>query len=139
MTETDLAQAVVEQTIATQWAGFRRAILDSDYERWRSFWTADTRVIEPGVDAAGSVFFDAVQGFLAAGGKILSFEPTVSETFLHDTVAYQIGHYTETVQPPGGEPMEGEMFFFVRWEGGQSEPWKISRLVRGPRATPAEG
>jgi hypothetical protein len=117
MTEAEIAQIEAEasQAIEDQWAGFRSAILDSDYERWKSFWTADARVIEPGVDVAGIVFFGAVRDFLAAGGEIQSFEPEASETSLHGRVAYQIGHYAETVRPPVSEPLEGEMFFFIRW------------------------
>jgi hypothetical protein len=137
--EMSLIEAEVREAIERRWGGFRSAILDSDYERWQSFWTADARVIEPGADMAGNVFFDAVRGFLAAGGEIQSFEPETSETFLHGSTAYQIGHYTETVQPPGREPMEGEMFFFIRWERSPSGEWKISRFLRGPRDAPAEG
>jgi len=141
MTEAEIAQieAEVEQAIADQWAGFREAVLAEDYHGWASYWTADARVLQPGMDLSGTPFFDFARDFIESGVQFLTFDVESFEIFVHGDVAYQIGQYDETAVLAGGEPAEWHDYFFVRWVRGPDGMWRISRDLATPREGPPEG
>ncbi len=136
---TDADKAEVEQAIADRWAAFESVILSKDVDEYMSYWTQDARILEPGMDLAGSDLHDFFREFWGSGGEVFSFGLESYEIFVHGDVAYQIGQYDESFQFPGEEPAEAHNYFFTRWERGADGVWQIDRLVAGPREAPAEG
>ncbi|MEK0326592.1 MAG: hypothetical protein QQN63_12915, partial [Nitrosopumilus sp.] len=60
---TDAERTQIEAEITDQWAGFKDAVLNEDYEGWASYWTPDARVLQPGMDLSGSDLFDFGRDF----------------------------------------------------------------------------
>jgi ketosteroid isomerase-like protein len=141
MTEAEMAQmgAETRYDIAEQWTGFRDAVLAADYERWASYWTQDTRVLEPGTDLSGDEFFDRVREFFEAGAQWRTFDVESYDLFIHGDAAYQIGQYDESATLGTGEQAESHMYFSVRWVKGSDGRWRISHWMGAPREAPAEG
>ena len=141
MTDAERAQVEAEakQAIADRWAAFENALMSRDAEEYRSFWTQDARILEPGMDMRGSDLHDFFREFWGSGGEVFTFSLESYEIFVHGDVAYQIGQYDESFQFPGEEPAEAHNYFFMRWEKQADGVWQIDRLVAGPREAPPEG
>jgi ketosteroid isomerase-like protein len=140
MSEAEIAQieAQVSQAISDQWDDFTVALKNLDYEGWRSFWTSDARVLQPGMDQEGSALFDTVTEMFSSGLQFSEFEVESFDVFVHGDVAYQIGKYDELTQMPGEAPTEYHDHFFARWEK-EDGFWKIDRFMGSPREAPEEG
>lgn len=140
ITEAEIAQIEAEATLAIsdQWADFIVTLQNLDYDGWRSFWTSDARVLQPGSDLQGSALFDFATEMFSSGLQFSEFDVESFDVFIHGDVAYQIGKYDEVTQMPGEEPTEYHDHFFARWvtEGGV---WKIDRFMGSPREAPPEG
>lgn len=141
MTEAEIAQieAEVTEAISDRWASFWETTQAGDYDEWLSYWTSDTRMLQPGVDMSGTVWFDYVREFFASGTQWHTFDVESFEVFVHGTVAYQIGQYDETATLGTGEPAEWHEYLFVRWLKGDDGMWRISRMLTAPREAPEEG
>lgn len=114
---------------------FAEAALADDVEGAAAFLTDDAVIREPGMLLTRSEWMEMVGGMIASGGGVASFEPTVTETFLHGDVAYQIGVFDETLTM-GGAAQEILGNFFIRWEKGADGVWRMDRLLTGSRETP---
>lgn len=135
---TDADKAEVEQAIADRWAAFESVILSEDVDEYMSYWTSDTRLLEPGIDLSGSDLSVFISEFWEGGGGVSSLDVQSIEIFVHGDVAYQIAQYDESFQFPGEEPAEAHNYLFARWERGADGVWQIDRLLAGPRDAPAE-
>ena len=140
MTDAEIAQieAEVTQAIADQWAGFRETIQAGDYDGWASYWTSETRILQPGMDLSGTAWFDYVRDSFEGGVQFLTFDVESFDVFVHGDIAYQIGQYDETAELAGGEPAEWHEYLFVRWVRGTDGMWRISRLLSAPREAPTD-
>ena len=86
------------------------------------------------LDRAG--WLEMVTGVHEAGGGIEYFETRPEDYFLHGDVAYEIGEYDEALRMGGGR-QEIEGYYFIRWEKGADNVWRMDRIVAGRRAAPA--
>jgi ketosteroid isomerase-like protein len=142
MTEAEMAQieAEAKQAIQSQWEKMISGGLNQDWEAYLSCWTSDLQVLEPGVDVTGmDQFREHVNEVREAGMEVLGFERKSREISVHGDVAYEMGRYKNTVQFPGGEPMEMGSNYFAKWKKGEDGVWRTSRLVAGPIEAPPQG
>jgi ketosteroid isomerase-like protein len=126
------ATTILTQGVNDQWAGFRETLQAGDYDGWAKYWTSDTRMFQPGMDLAGTEWFDYVRGFLEGGVQFLTFDIESFDLFVHGDAAYQVGQYDQTAELADGEPGEWHEYMFVRWEKGTDGMWRISRFLSAP-------
>jgi ketosteroid isomerase-like protein len=141
MTDAEKAQieAEAQQAINDRWDAYEAMVTEMDLDTWLSYWTADARLLEPGMNMSGSEIPAFGEEFFGSGGQVFSLDLESHEIFVHGDVAYQIGQYDEAFQLPGEERAEVQNYFFARWEKQSDGTWRIDRFLAGPRDAPAEG
>ena len=127
--------AAVRQELTDRMAAYEEALRSGDVERIRAFWTADLRVLEPGLDLSGDQAREFMTGFFATG-RVISLDLEAYDTFAHGDAAYQVGEYDEILEV-GGAQLTVRNYYFLRWEKGADGVWRFDRLVAGPREAPS--
>lgn len=100
----------------------------------KSFWAADLRLAEPGVEINDAAAITKVLED-ALSANTVKVDLTSDEIFVHDngSVAYQYGHYSERLTPKkGGAPTDYRMHFLARWKKDASGAWLIDRFYATP-------
>lgn len=137
--ESEVARAETEAASAETTArldAYRDVILAADVERVLDFWTADARVLEPGIDLGPQELESFIRAFFETG-EAMALEIERLDFWLHGDVAYDIGRYEETVRMGADqEPMTVRNHYFMRWEKGSDGLWRIDRFVAGPQEAP---
>lgn len=128
-------EAAEREALAAAMEGFGEAVVAGDMDAAAAFMTEDFELREPGMNLDKAGWREMVNGVLASGGGVESFETRTEDHFLHGDVAYEVGEYDETVVM-GGARQNIEGYYFVRWEKGGDGVWRMDRLVAGPRAAP---
>lgn len=127
----------VRQELDARMSAFIDALLAGNAEQALTFFTADARVLQPGMDLSGDPLRQFYTDFFGGGGRVASVELVPYDTFAHGDAAYQVGWYDEVVEVEG-EQMTIQNHFFVRWERGDDGVWRMDRFVAGPREAPSE-
>jgi uncharacterized protein (TIGR02246 family) len=141
MSEAEVArmESGVTQALDERWDEYRTAMLEGDPEGILSCWTEDMRLLGPGMNLERTEFEAVVRGYFEPGTLITAFEFTPSDTFIHGDVVYQIGQMDETIQYPGGEPIEASYYILAKWEKQPDGVWRMSRGLQSPVDAPPEG
>ena len=124
--------AVVEAEIGAALAAFREASLANDAEAVLALYTEDAAVSQADFDLAGDKMRAALRQLLESA-PYRGFDVRTSERFVHGDVVYERGEYDEQMEM-GGQQMNVEGFYFIRWEKGPDGKWRIDRLTAGPRS-----
>jgi len=131
--------AAVEAATAENFGAFGDAAVAGDIEAAAASWTEDAHIMEPGmVLNSREAWVEFVEGLMADGAQITSFDFTRHNIFVHPGAAYEYGTYDETIDM-GGEEVVVEGNYFLRWEEGDDGMWRMDGLVAGPRNAPEEG
>lgn len=126
----------VRQELDARISAFIDVLLAGNAEQALTFFTADARLLEPGMDLSGDPLRQFYTDFFGGGGRVTSAELVPYDTFVHAAAAYQVGWYDEVVEVEG-EQMTIQNYFFMRWERGNDGTWLIDRFVAGPREAPS--
>lgn len=121
--------------IAERIAGYLHAVEMSDVDRAADYWTADARLIGPGVHLERSAILNGMRTVFDAGTKVDVLDRSTLEFFAHGTVAYEVAQAEEVFVSALGVPpdtMRNNMF--IRWERGRDGVWRFDRVLLSPSA-----
>lgn len=122
--------AEIRQAIEETNQRFAAAFNKADVGAVAQFYTEDAIMFPPNSDMArGREQIEAQlkKDIEQLGAKDLTLH-TMDVQVSGDT-AYEAGHYTITVQPPGAGPLQDEGKYLVVWKRQADESWKLQRDI----------
>ena len=105
------------------------AYLSNDADRILSLFTDDARMLMPDVDGSGDALRQFIQD-VCSRIDTLQFELRTHERWVHGTIAYEMGAFSERFRSDG-QALHIAGNQFLRWELGTDGTWRINRYVIG--------
>jgi ketosteroid isomerase-like protein len=137
----DIALAAAREQVRQRLNTWQDATRRGDLVAAKDHWTADLRVQEAGFDLAGPAIFDFVTQFFTTH-RVTAVEFSATETTAHDggAVVYQLGHYTETIEPRDGSAAASTVRanFLARWVRGDDGVYRLHRFFGTPMPVDAQ-
>ena len=107
-----------------------------DAARACDYYTADARLIGPGVDMGRADVLEFMR-ILFDAGVVIRVNRRTNELFVHGDVAYELATAEDTLVNPDGTEQVVQNNMFIRWEKGPDELWRFARALLSPRDAPA--
>lgn len=130
------ATAVAESAIRDRITGYLEQLtVLGDPDAAGDYYTADARILGPGVDLDRSSVIGGIRSVLGAGTRVVVNRRTL-ELFVHGDAAYEIAQAEDIfIAPDGTSADTARNNLFIRWEKGVDDQWRFDRVVLGPQAT----
>jgi ketosteroid isomerase-like protein len=105
-----------------------------DPHRASGYYTADAKLIGPGMNMSRADLLAFMRGVFDAGVAIRVHRRTV-ELFVHGDVAYELATAEDTLASPDGIQQVIRNNMFIRWEKGADGLWRFARVLLSPQLT----
>lgn len=118
--------------------GYRQAAVRGDANGMAAQTTADVTFIEVGQpDIRGRAALESYIGNLFKTMKVTEMTLVTDELTVQDSVASELGHFSETLQESGKAPVHNVGVYLLNWKREADGAWRMQRVMTHPKPTPA--
>lgn len=125
-----MSKRSVREQISAAWAIYRRALLQGDVETLIDLFTEDALLMEP--DVEDLVGREAIGRFIRQVLPDMHVTAMRNETIeldIYKRVAYELGHYEQTLRPAKNRILVYPGRYFAVWRRQPDDRWKLHRLL----------
>lgn len=128
------ARAGVRKTLDA----YRQAAVRGDANGMAAQTTDDVIFVEVGQpDIRGRAALQSYIGNLFKTARVAEMTLATDELTVQDSLASELGHYSETIQETGKPAVHNVGVYLLNWKRERDGVWRMQRVMTHPKPTPA--